>query len=87
MYLRNKATITAHARPPAGIPDDIIEKGRDYKMITEVTQAGNTFSWTHIYPKGAKVTNNFTVGQESDMETIGGKKFKVGGRSGVTAAA
>ncbi|XP_075887373.1 gastrotropin-like [Nelusetta ayraudi] len=59
-----------------GIPDDIIAKGRDYKMITEVTQSGETFTWTHIYPRDAKVTNNFTVGKESDMETIGGKKFK-----------
>ncbi|XP_034558141.1 gastrotropin-like [Notolabrus celidotus] len=59
-----------------GIPDDIIEKGRDYKLITEVTQEGNTFSWTQIYPTNATVTNKFTIGQESDMETIGGKKFK-----------
>lgn len=53
-------------------------------MITEVTQAGETFGWTHIYPRDAKVTNNFTIGKESDMETIGGKKFKVGGRSRAT---
>ncbi|XP_073347835.1 gastrotropin-like [Pagrus major] len=59
-----------------GIPDDIIEKGRDYKLITEVTEDGNTFSWTQIYPTNAKVTNNFTIGKECDMETIGGKKFK-----------
>lgn len=62
----------------AGIPDDIIEKGRDYKLITEVTQDGDTFSWTQIYPTNAKVTNTFTIGKECDMETIGGKKFKVG---------
>uniref|UniRef100_A0A3Q3XFN0 Fatty acid-binding protein, liver-type n=1 Tax=Mola mola TaxID=94237 RepID=A0A3Q3XFN0_MOLML len=58
------------------IPDDIIEKGRDYKMITEVTQDGDTFSWTQFYPKNAKVTNTFTINKECDMETIGGKKFK-----------
>lgn len=71
---------TAH-RPAwflAGIPDDIIEKGRDYKLITEVTQDGDTYSWTQIYPTNAKVTNTFTIGKECDMETIGGKKFKVG---------
>lgn len=61
----------------AGIPDDIIEKGRNYKLITEVTQEGDTFSWTQVYPTNAKVTNTFTIGKESDMETIGGKKFKV----------
>ncbi|KAK2895708.1 gastrotropin-like [Channa argus] len=72
-----------------GIPDDIIEKGRNYKLITEVTQDGNDFSWTQIYPKNAKVTNKFTIGKESDMETIGGKKFKAtvsmeGGKLSVT---
>lgn len=63
-----------------GIPDDIIEKGRDYKLITEVTQDGDNFSWTQLYPANAKVTNTFTIGKECDMETIGGKKFKVGGK-------
>nr|ACQ58324.1 Gastrotropin [Anoplopoma fimbria] len=58
------------------IPDDVIEKGRDYKLITEVTQDGDNFSWTQIYPTNAKVTNKFTIGKECDMETIGGKKFK-----------
>ncbi|KAF7649254.1 hypothetical protein LDENG_00144480, partial [Lucifuga dentata] len=59
-----------------GIPDDIIEKGRDYKLITEVTQDGNDFSWTQLYPANAKVTNKFTIGKECNMETIGGKQFK-----------
>lgn len=47
-------------------------------MITEVTQDGNDFTWTKFYPANTKVTNKFTVGKECDMETIGGKKFKVG---------
>ncbi|KAF3858524.1 hypothetical protein F7725_011725 [Dissostichus mawsoni] len=59
-----------------GIPDDVITKGRDYKMVTEITQDGNTFSWTQLYPANAKVTNTFSVDKEADMETIGGKKFK-----------
>uniref|UniRef100_A0A3Q3BPW5 Fatty acid-binding protein, liver-type n=2 Tax=Kryptolebias marmoratus TaxID=37003 RepID=A0A3Q3BPW5_KRYMA len=59
-----------------GIPDNVIEKGRDYKLITEVTQEGDDFSWTQIYPTDARVTNNFTLGKECDMQTIGGKKFK-----------
>merc|ERR1712212_1347401 len=72
-----------------GIPADIIEKGRDYKLVTEVTQNGNEFSWTQVYPTNATVTNKFTVGQEADMETIGGKKFKAtvsmeGGKLSVT---
>ncbi|XP_029971240.1 gastrotropin-like [Salarias fasciatus] len=72
-----------------GIPDDIIETGRGYKIITEVTQDGNDFSWTQVYPTNARVTNKFTIGKESDMETIGGKKFKAtvsldGGKLSVT---
>uniref|UniRef100_A0A3B4XC69 Fatty acid binding protein 6, ileal (gastrotropin) n=1 Tax=Seriola lalandi dorsalis TaxID=1841481 RepID=A0A3B4XC69_SERLL len=64
-------------------------KGRDYKLITEVTQSGDDFSWTQIYPTDAKVTNKFTIGKECDMETIGGKKFKAtvsmeGGKLSVT---
>ncbi|KAM4727772.1 gastrotropin-like isoform 1-T2 [Anableps anableps] len=59
-----------------GIPDDIIQKGRDYKTVTEVTQNGNDFTWIQYYPSNAKVTNNFTIGKECDMQTIGGKNFK-----------
>lgn len=62
-----------------GIPDDIIAKGRDYKLVTEVVQNGNEFSWTQHYPANHSVTNKFVIGQECDMETIGGKKFKVRG--------
>uniref|UniRef100_A0A3B4ZVU3 Gastrotropin-like n=1 Tax=Stegastes partitus TaxID=144197 RepID=A0A3B4ZVU3_9TELE len=73
----------------AGIPDDVIEKGRDYKLITEVTESGSDYTWTQLYPAGAKITNKFTVGKECDMETIGGKKFKAtvqkeGGKLSVT---
>ncbi|XP_030638555.1 gastrotropin-like [Chanos chanos] len=59
-----------------GIPDDIIEKGRDYKLVTEVTQNGDEFAWTVHYPANHSVTNKFVLGKECDMETIGGKKFK-----------
>uniref|UniRef100_A0A4W5M2W2 Fatty acid binding protein 6, ileal (gastrotropin) n=1 Tax=Hucho hucho TaxID=62062 RepID=A0A4W5M2W2_9TELE len=59
-----------------GIPDDIIAKGRDYKLITEVVQNGNEFSWSQLYPTNKSVTNKFVIDQECDMETIGGKKFK-----------
>ncbi|KAF5908896.1 gastrotropin, partial [Clarias magur] len=59
-----------------GIPDDVIEKGRDYKLVTEVVQNGNEFSWTQHYPAKHSITNKFIIGKECDMETIGGKKFK-----------
>ncbi|KAG7251895.1 hypothetical protein CRUP_017815 [Coryphaenoides rupestris] len=60
-----------------GIPAETMEKGRDYKLITEVTQNGADFTWTQVYPTDARVTNTFTIGKESDMVTIGGKKFKM----------
>ncbi|KAF7697192.1 gastrotropin [Silurus meridionalis] len=59
-----------------GIPADVIEKGRDYKLVTEVGQNGDEFSWTQHYPANHSVTNKFVIGKECDMETIGGKKFK-----------
>ncbi|XP_075455150.1 gastrotropin-like [Ascaphus truei] len=58
-----------------GIPDESIEKGRDFKYTTEVVQNGNDFIWSQIYP-GHTTTNKFTVGKESEMETMAGKKFK-----------
>uniref|UniRef100_A0A8C5QK01 Liver-type fatty acid-binding protein n=1 Tax=Leptobrachium leishanense TaxID=445787 RepID=A0A8C5QK01_9ANUR len=58
-----------------GIPDDTIEKGRNFKFTTEVVQDGNTFTWSQIYP-GHTMTNKFTIGQESEMATMSGKKFK-----------
>ncbi|RVE61546.1 hypothetical protein OJAV_G00172840 [Oryzias javanicus] len=58
-----------------GIPADVIEKGRDFKTVTEVTQNGDDFTWTQAYPN-IKVTNKFTIGKECDMESVGGKKFK-----------
>ncbi|XP_076835931.1 gastrotropin [Brachyhypopomus gauderio] len=59
-----------------GIPDDVIQKGRDYKLVTDVVQNGDEFSWTQHYPANHSVTNKFIIGKECDMETIGGKKFK-----------
>ncbi|XP_017276282.1 gastrotropin-like [Kryptolebias marmoratus] len=59
-----------------GIPDDFIKMARDHKLITEVTQDGDDFSWTHIYPTFASFTNRFTLGKECDMRAIGGNKFK-----------
>ncbi|KAL4631304.1 gastrotropin [Arapaima gigas] len=58
-----------------GIPDDIIEKGRNFKIITEVVQNGNEFTWSQVYPSKT-MTNKFVIDQESEMETMTGKKFK-----------
>ncbi|XP_025947188.1 gastrotropin isoform X2 [Apteryx rowi] len=59
-----------------GIPSDIIEKGRNLKIVTEVAQNGNEFTWSQHYPGGHSMTNKFTIGKEADLETMGGKKFK-----------
>ncbi|XP_075061493.1 gastrotropin-like [Mixophyes fleayi] len=58
-----------------GIPAETIQKGKDFKFTTEVVQNGNDFTWSQIFP-GHTITNNFTVGKESDMESMSGKKFK-----------
>ncbi|XP_073505990.1 gastrotropin-like [Phyllobates terribilis] len=58
-----------------GIPEAQIEKGKSFKYTTEVVQNGNEFTWSQIYP-GHTTTNKFVVGQESDMQTMGGKQFK-----------
>ncbi|XP_040299676.1 gastrotropin isoform X1 [Herpailurus yagouaroundi] len=59
-----------------GLPSDVIEKGRNFKIVTEVQQDGQNFIWTQHYPSGHSMTNKFTIGKECDMETVGGKKFK-----------
>ncbi|XP_007464469.1 PREDICTED: gastrotropin [Lipotes vexillifer] len=59
-----------------GLPSDRIEKGRNLKIIAEVQQDGQNFTWSQNYPGGPSITNNFTIGKECDMETVMGKKFK-----------
>ncbi|NWZ13265.1 FABP6 protein, partial [Agelaius phoeniceus] len=59
-----------------GLPSDKVEMGRNCKIVTEVVQNGNDFTWTQHFPGGRTTTNTFTVGTEADMETMGGKRFK-----------
>ncbi|XP_034262412.1 gastrotropin isoform X2 [Pantherophis guttatus] len=59
-----------------GLPQDSIEKGRNFKIITEIVQNNDEFTWSQIYPGGHTLTNTFVIGKESEMETVGGKKFK-----------
>lgn len=64
-------------RSPAGLPDDLIEKGKDIKSVSEIEQNGDQFKVT--VTTGTKVLNNtFTLGQESELETLTGGKVKVG---------
>ncbi|KAB5567542.1 hypothetical protein PHYPO_G00233960 [Pangasianodon hypophthalmus] len=58
-----------------GLPDDLIEKGKDIKSVSEIEQNGDNFKVT--VTTGSKVmVNSFTVGQECELETMTGEKVK-----------
>ncbi|NXW84899.1 FABPL protein, partial [Alopecoenas beccarii] len=58
-----------------GLPDEQIQKGKDLKSITEIVQDGKNFKITTT--TGSKVLHNeFTIGQECDMELMTGEKVK-----------
>ncbi|KAM6965467.1 fatty acid-binding protein, liver-type-like [Aplochiton taeniatus] len=59
-----------------GLPDELIQKGKDIKSISEIEENGDSFKVT--VTTGTKVlTNCFTVGQETELETLNGEKVKV----------
>lgn len=59
-----------------GLPDDLIQKGKDVKSVSEIEENGDHFKIT--ITTGSKVlTNEFTLGQEAEMETMTGEKIKV----------
>ncbi|XP_029965011.1 gastrotropin-like [Salarias fasciatus] len=47
----------------------------DHKVLTEVVQDGNNFTWTQTIPNWTW-SNNFTVGQECELKTMSGSTFK-----------
>ncbi|XP_062410974.1 fatty acid binding protein 1-A, liver [Sardina pilchardus] len=58
-----------------GLPDDLIQKGKDIKSISEIEQNGDHFKVT--VTTGTKVmVNSFTIGQECELETLTGEKIK-----------
>uniref|UniRef100_A0A8C5MBL4 Liver-type fatty acid-binding protein n=1 Tax=Leptobrachium leishanense TaxID=445787 RepID=A0A8C5MBL4_9ANUR len=58
-----------------GVPDDQIQKVKDVKSFTEFVQNGNHFIATATM--GSNVLHNeFTVGEEAELETLTGEKFK-----------
>ena len=60
------------------MPDDIIQKGKDVKGVSEIVQNGKHFKFT--ITAGSKVIQNeFTLGEECEMEFMTGEKIKVGG--------
>ncbi|XP_007254048.2 fatty acid binding protein 1-A, liver [Astyanax mexicanus] len=58
-----------------GLSDELIQKGKDLKSISEIEQNGDDFKVT--VTTGSKViVNCFTVGQECELETLTGEKAK-----------
>ncbi|NWV86238.1 FABPL protein, partial [Dasyornis broadbenti] len=58
-----------------GLPDDLVQKGKDLKSTSEIEQDGKKFKIT--VTTGSKVLKNeFTIGQESEMELLNGEKAK-----------
>ncbi|XP_028270578.1 fatty acid-binding protein, liver-type-like [Parambassis ranga] len=58
-----------------GLPDELIQKGRDIKSVSEIEENGDNFKVT--VTTGTKVlVNTFTIGQEAELETITGEKVK-----------
>jgi len=47
----------------------------DHKVITEVVQKGNDFTWTQSIPNWTW-SNDFTAGQECELKTMLGPTFK-----------
>ncbi|XP_073322860.1 fatty acid-binding protein, liver-type [Pagrus major] len=58
-----------------GLPDELIQKGKDIKSVSEIEENGDDFKVT--VTTGPKVlVNTFTIGKEADLETITGEKLK-----------
>ncbi|TWW60612.1 fatty acid-binding protein, liver-type [Takifugu rubripes] len=58
-----------------GLPDEVIQQVKELKSTSEIEQNGNDFKIT--ITTGPKVTvNKFTIGKETEMDTITGEKIK-----------
>ncbi|GCB61990.1 hypothetical protein scyTo_0013006 [Scyliorhinus torazame] len=58
-----------------GVPDDMIEKIKGLKRVTKVVQNGEDFI-VAIQTGEELFINNFTLGQETHMQTPAGEKIK-----------
>ncbi|XP_053560773.1 fatty acid-binding protein, liver [Bombina bombina] len=59
-----------------GLTEDIIKVAKDINPIIEIQQNGNNFTVTSKTPKHSQ-TNYFTIGKESEITSVDGKKLKV----------
>uniref|UniRef100_A0A670JU09 Fatty acid-binding protein, liver n=1 Tax=Podarcis muralis TaxID=64176 RepID=A0A670JU09_PODMU len=58
-----------------GLSDELIEKGKDIKSISDIVQNGKKFKVT--VTTGSKVlTNEFTIGEEAELQTPTGERVK-----------
>ncbi|XP_023668867.1 fatty acid-binding protein 10-A, liver basic [Paramormyrops kingsleyae] len=57
------------------LPEDVIKMAKDVKPVTEIQQNGNDFVVTSKTPRQS-VTNSFTIGKETEITTLDGKKLK-----------
>uniref|UniRef100_A0A8C8JVV7 Cytosolic fatty-acid binding proteins domain-containing protein n=1 Tax=Oncorhynchus tshawytscha TaxID=74940 RepID=A0A8C8JVV7_ONCTS len=56
-----------------GLPDELIQEGKDIKSISEIEETGDHFKVT--VTMGTKIlTNSFTIGQETELESPTGEK-------------
>lgn len=59
-----------------GIPDELIQKGKDLKSISEIEETGDDFKVT-VTTGSNVITNCFTIGKETELQTLTGEKVKV----------
>ncbi|XP_056410001.1 fatty acid-binding protein 1, liver-like isoform X1 [Hyla sarda] len=58
-----------------GLPDDLIQIGKDIKSVTQIEQNGNHFVVT--VTTGPKVLRNeFNIGEETELETLTEEKIR-----------
>ncbi|XP_063808160.1 fatty acid-binding protein, liver-like [Pseudophryne corroboree] len=56
-----------------GLPEDLVERGKDLKSVTEIVQTGNHFVIT-ITTGPRVLRNEFTIGVETEMKTLAAEK-------------
>ncbi|XP_008284849.1 fatty acid-binding protein, liver-type [Stegastes partitus] len=58
-----------------GVPDELIQKGKDIKSTSEIEVNGNNYKVT-VTTGSKALANSFTIGQETELETVTGEKIK-----------
>uniref|UniRef100_A0A3P9PLM1 Fatty acid-binding protein, liver-type n=1 Tax=Poecilia reticulata TaxID=8081 RepID=A0A3P9PLM1_POERE len=59
-----------------GIPDELIQKGKDLKSISEIEETGDDFK-VKVTTGSNVITNSFTIGKETELQTLTGDKVMV----------